>query len=445
MYHRRSYELACAVALIFGLAAGCGPTVDDSTESTDESENGADTGTTEGSPDTTTDPSSDASTDTAADGQTNDNTEPAPESFAFASTISGDENNTTYVRYLDKLDAGEVSLEEAREYSGYATIGAVGEMFFVAEGNAPKITRYEVGDGGSLSENGTISFSQYVDAAPLYGNTFVNETKAYLEKEDTGRITWNPQEMKIEGSDSYDIAKERGNTAAYQGFRRATVVRDGLVFQPFNWAGPDYYEYTQNSKIAVIDTETDEVQKMIDAPCPGLGVGSRDDEGNIYFTNWVSTAAAPVIEGESATHSPCTVRIDAGETSLNEEWTRTLSDYTGGRAVTAMRIIEGSTAIAAVLDEERVDPDENTDPQKITYANNWELWRLDLEEGDGSKIPGIGYIAGGFYAFKFGDRTVVALPDADYASTTVYEIPAEGEAVELFNTDGWVYQLVGLE
>ncbi|MFB6265125.1 MAG: hypothetical protein ABEL76_16115 [Bradymonadaceae bacterium] len=55
-----------------------------------------------------------------------------PASFAIGSTISGEDSNTTYVKYVDKLDAGELSLDDAREYSGYATIGTVGEMFFVA-------------------------------------------------------------------------------------------------------------------------------------------------------------------------------------------------------------------------------------------------------------------------------------------------------------------------
>ncbi|MFB6265123.1 MAG: hypothetical protein ABEL76_16105, partial [Bradymonadaceae bacterium] len=266
-----------------------------------------------------------------------------------------------------------------------------------------------------------------------------------MENGDRGMIVWNPKEMKIESTIKLDqLEKEVDGKPICQGFRRATVQRGKYVFKPFNWAGPDYYEYASTSKIAIIDTESDEVEKILEADCPGLGVGTRDEAGNIYFTNWVSTSAAPVIEGEEKSHSPCAVRIDAGEMEINEEWTRDLEEMTGGREVNAMRILDGSVAIAAVLDEERVDPGPKTDPKEITYANNWELWRLDLEEGTGSKVPNTGYIAGGFYAFEVDGKTIVTLPNADYSRTTAYEVPVEGPAKKRFSVEGWVYQLVEL-
>lgn len=366
--------------------------------------------------------------------------------FALATTVLGQDSNTTFVRYLEELDVGKVELENARSYPGNATIGSVGGMFFVGSGESPKVTRFNVGEDGTLEKNGQISFSQYVDKAPLFANMFVDETSAYLDKEESSRVIWNPKEMTIERKDRLDpIEKKVDKKPVSQGSRRGMVVRGDVAFQSFYWAGPDFYEYAPNSKILVYDTETDEIKNVIEAPCPGLGVGTEDEEGNVYFTNWVGPSAAPVIEGESEAPSPCAVRIDAGETTLNEDWTRDLTEMTDGRQVTAMRMLEGSTAIAAVLDEEKVDADSETDPQKITYANNWELWRLDLEEGTGSKVPGIGHIAGGYYAFRLDGRMVVTLPDADYGSTTGYEVSVDGEATKLFDANGWVYQMVEIE
>ena len=395
-------EKAALVGVAIGLlAAGCGPSADDPSQDVDNEA-----------------------------------------SFAIATTVLGNDSNTTYVQYTQELELGEISFDDARTYPGNATIGAVGDMFFVGSGASPKVTRYQVEDG-SLAKDGEINFSQYVQRAPLFGNLFVDPSTAYLEREDSGRVQWNPKNMTIQEAETLDaIDVEIDGKSATAGSRRGIVKRGEHIFQPFYWAGPDYYDYAETSKILVYDGETGEVENVIEASCPGLGVGTKDDQGNVYFTNWVGPTAAPVIEGESNAPSPCAVRIDAGETTLNESWTRDLTEMTGGRQVTAMRMLDGSVAIAAVLDEEKVDADSETDPSKITYAQNWELWRLDLDEGTGSKVPGIGYIAGGYYAFRIDGRMVVTLPSADYGSTTGYEIPIEGEAVELFEGNGWIYQMV---
>jgi hypothetical protein len=380
------------------------------------------------------------------DSETNQQTEQRQGNFALASTVLGDDSNTTYVRYLDELEAGEVNLDDAREYPGYATIGAVEDMFFVGKGETPEVTRFAVDEEGSLQKEETVNFSQYVDAAPLYANTFGTSTSAYLDMEDSGHVLWNPEEMSIEGTRTLDdIPETKEELPVFQSFRRGTVVRDGKVFQPFHWRGENFYEFASDSHIAVFDAESGDVEKVLEAPCPGLDVGTKDADGNIYFTNWVNATAAPVIDGESNSHDTCAVKIDAGTTELNGDWTQDLAEMTDGREVAAVRILEGSTALAAVLDHEKVDPSSDTDPQAITYKQNWELWRLDLEEGSGSKVGGTDYIAGGYYAFRLDGRTVVLLPTADYSQTTAWEIPVDGEAKELFTIEGWVYQMVEFE
>lgn len=118
---------------------------------------------------------------------------------------------------------------------------------------------------------------------------------------------------------------------------------------------------------------------------------------------------------------------------------------TDGREVAAVRILEGSTALAAVLDHERVDQADEVEQSTITRGQNWELWRLDLEDGSGSQVGGTDYIAGGYYAFRLDGRMVVLLPTSDYSETTAWEIPVDGEDRELFTIEGWVYQMVEFE
>lgn len=380
------------------------------------------------------------------DGENEEGNQRIEGGFALASTVLGENSNTTYVRRLDELEAGEVSLENAREYPGYATIGAVDGMFFVGNGETPEITRFVMDGDNTLEKDGSVNFGQYVGESPLYANTFGTSTSAYLDMEDSGHVVWNPEEMTIEETRTLDdIPDTREELPVFQSFRRGTVVHDGKVFQPFHWRGENYYDFAADSHIAVFDAESGDVEKVLEAPCPGLDVGTKDADGNIYFTNWVNATAAPVIDGESNSHDTCAVKIDAGTTELNGDWTRDLAEMTDGREVAAVRILEGSTALAAVLDHERVDQADEVEQSTITRGQNWELWRLDLEEGTGSKVGGTDYIAGGYYAFRLDGRMVVLLPTADYSETTAWEIPVDGEARELFTIEGWVYQMVEFE
>lgn len=259
-------------------------------------------------------------------------------SFVLASSLFGDDGTNTYVKYLDSLDVeGEVSLDDAPEYPGYATIGAVDGMFFVADGESPQITRFEVGADGTLTEDSVLSFANYVSESPLYANTFGNATTAYLDLEDRGHVIWNPTTMAIEGTETTDaVEAEKDGYNVFRAFNRGTVVRDNFVFQPYHWRDGDFYNFADTSKIVVYNTDDNSVENVIEAPCPGLDVGTRDAAGNVYFTSWVNAPAAPVIEGEEETHSLCAVRIKAGETTLDEEWTQDLADMTGGRVVLSL-------------------------------------------------------------------------------------------------------------
>ncbi len=386
------------------------------------------------------------STDDPVDDGNNNQGTSFSNDFALATTVLG-ESNTTYVSTFSDLNAPNIDLESAREYPGYATIGRTGDMFFVASGDTPKITRFTPDpETGELSEDGTLNFSNYVTEAPLYANVFANSTTAYLDQEDKGHVIWNPEEMTIEGdSRTSQVDAEVDGLSSFRAFRRGSVVRGNLVFQPFHWRGPDFYEFADTSKIVVYNADDNSVQNVIEAPCPGLDVGTKDEDGNIYFTTWVNAVSAPVLEGEENTHSRCAVKINAGETTLNESWTKNLSQWADGSPVAALRIIDGSTAVAAVLDESRVETGADADPSQITYAANWKLHRIDLEEGTTEEIPGIGYIAGGYYAFELDGRLFATLPSSDYSSTTVYELSASGPAEEKFSTQGWVYQMVNLK
>ncbi|OJH39527.1 MxcI [Cystobacter ferrugineus] len=362
--------------------------------------------------------------------------------YSLATTIFSQAGSATYVSVFDSLDVTGLDLEKAREHSGFATIGAVDGALFVGSGEAPEVLRYNVSDDGSLQDAGKVSFANYgLQSAALYLNHFVDSTSAYMSLDETRRIVWNPSTMQISGAlDAQGLASEREGLVVKSSYDRARVVRDGFSFQPFYWTDGTYYDFLPGSQIAVYSNADDSLVKLIDAPCPGLDVATQDEAGNIYFSNWVFSAAAPVLEDSAP--DTCVVRIKAGEQVLDSAWTRSLSALVGNRQTAAYRYLANGVGIVAVFHAENVVINNETEPSVITSGNHWKLWRVNLDAGTAAPVEGLDFIAGGYYAFRIEGRTFLLLPTSDYARTSIWELGVDGAAVKRFETLGWAYQLV---
>jgi len=364
-------------------------------------------------------------------------------SFALASTVFGEAGASTYVNVLGSLDVESVDGTSATEYPQFATIAAAGGKLFVGDGAAPVATRYNVDDAGTLGKEASVSFGpRGLQTAPLYFNTFLSPDLAYVQYEQNKRVPWNPATMELQGValETAGLDAQREGLNVISAFDRGIAVRDGLAFHPYYWTDANYYEFSASSQIAVYRAADGSLADLLDAPCPGLDVVTSDEEGNLYFSNWVFAAAAPVLD-ESAP-ATCAVRIKRGEQSIDQDWTRDLGDLVEGRQSAAFRYLGAGRAIVAVFHDERITIDENTEPSAISQASNWRLWQVNLGTSEGAPVEGLDWMAGGYYAFRFGDRTFLLLPSADYASTTAYELGKDGKAVERFTVPGWAYQFV---
>ncbi|MFP2903882.1 MxcI [Pyxidicoccus sp. 3LFB2] len=371
--------------------------------------------------------------------------EPGPQDkpvYSLATSVFSQAGSATYVSVFDSLDVTGLDLEKAREHSGFATIGAVDGMLFVGSGEAPELTRYNVADDGSLTEAGKLSFANYgLASAPLYLNHFVDSSSAYMVLEESRRIVWNPSTMQISGpAEAPGLEREREGLVVKSSYDRAMVAQGGYSFQPFYWTDGAYYDFLPTSQIAVYSHADDRLVKLLDAPCPGLDVATQDEDGNIYFSNWVFSAAAPVLEDDAP--ETCVVRIKAGEQAIDAAWTRSLAAMVGGRQTAAFRYLANGVGVVAVFHEENVTINDQTEPTVITGGNHWKLWRVNLSSGTAAPVEGLDFIAGGYYAFRIEGRTFLLLPTSDYAKTAVWELGVDGAAVKRFETLGWAYQFV---
>ncbi|WP_437753773.1 MxcI [Sorangium sp. So ce1389] len=362
--------------------------------------------------------------------------------YVVASTILGAEEATTYVSFMSSLDVEQIKLEDAQEFAGWATIAAVDGMLFVGDGEEPTITRYMAGEGGSLEENGQLSFLNHgIQTAPFYQNYFASPTKAYMQVQANERVIWDPTALELGGT--LEIAgppPERDGLTLRASLDRGIGVREGRVMTPFYWSDDDYYRFSPVSQVAVIDSEGDKVRAVLDVPCPGLDVATEDEEGNLYFSNWVLTVPETLFEEDAP--ASCMVRVAAGSETIDESWGLDLSELTGGRPTAAFRYMSDGVALVAVFYSERLGVD--TVPATAARTPNWRLWRVDMNRRSAEPVEGLDFVSGGYYSFRIDGRTLVLVPAADYSSTTAYEIGPTGPAQPRFSVPGWAFQLVQL-
>jgi hypothetical protein len=359
-----------------------------------------------------------------------------------------DFNATSYVLLSDTLDLGGVSLSNAREFPGWATIAAVnGEILVASEGD-PRVTRYRVGRDLAWQQGETVSFANLGLTDAGFGRQwFLDGQSAYAELELTQRIVWDPDALVIQGvKEASQLTLKRDDGFELEpGLNRQPRIRRGPVLRPFYYAEKtDWLEYSPNSQIAVYDPQTHEESAIIDAPCPGLHVESQDELGNTYFSLW---DALPKLALYGQGPAPCVARIKPDNT-LDEDWRPNLREWTGGRHVLVFRYVRDGKALGNVLHAEELGatftgPYDPAVGDELDAGEHYRVWLFDLQAEAAIPVSGMEATAWGFHASDIDGRSFVFLPHDDYGRTTVYEVDvATATAQERFEMTGWVYDWV---
>lgn len=359
-------------------------------------------------------------------------------SYLLASLVFGAEGTTSYVSLLDTLE-GSVDLATAYEFPGLSDAWVHEGAVYIAETETLTVTRYEV-EGGALVENGVVSFANYglIDVA-FWVNSFASPTRAYYLNGATELIAWNPQTMEIEGAIPLP-QKEREGFMAFPGYAdRAAVVRDGKLYQPIYWTDDTYFQFTQDSRIVVVDIATDTVEGVLDVPCPGVDYGALDEDGTIWFSSWVYAPGGAAVLDQPGT---CVAEI-----SPDDEVTVAfnVADVTEGREGGAFQPLGNGQAILAVLHDEEADAGDPPDVSAVTFGANWRLWSVGVAAETTSVAEAFDWSAGAQYTFDLGDTTYIMVPAGDYTSTTVYDIGDVDAPEAVIDTPGWSIRLFDLD
>ena len=385
---------------------------------------------------------------TVSCGGTDDNPTSAPSSlepdgvkplYALLSLVSTTNSNASYVSLFPSPDFKDVNLGGAREFPGASGLDTVNGKLFVSSGDGPTVMRFGITEGLTWKDEGDINFGNYGPSAALWGNGFGN-SKGYMTFNATERVVWDPSSLTIRGKNAADakLVRDRDGLTVRAAYDRALVTQGTELYWPYYWSDNSYLRFSQTSQIAVYDTASDQIRSLIDAPCPGLDFASKDEDGNLYFSNWVFAVAQPSFDGNAP--QTCAVRVKAGQTTIDPDFRVNFPAVTEGRQATAFHYIGQGKAFFAVFHKELVPP--GMSPLDAIQGAYWRFWTYDMATGTAKPLEGIEPFAGGYRPAKIDGRTFLLLPRKDYSSSITYELFPDGTVKALFESPGWAYQFL---
>jgi hypothetical protein len=363
--------------------------------------------------------------------------------YVVASTVFGDDSETSYVYLLSSFENAKLDPKQALELPGRASIASYEKWLFVADGESPLIRRYVITEQGGFKEDGRVSFGAYTsDPVSLdeWYSVFISSTKAYLATSaSTDLIIWNPSELSIDGQVKLpELARKGldldGSTFAKQG---------KYVLRAVSWKDWDAYKTSEEQYLLVFDSETNKLVDMVrETRCPALSNRvDADEQGNLYFSNWIYNVTETLVA--KAPHS-CALRVKAGERSFDKDWILEYPKLTQDREAAGFNYLKDGHGFLSVFHSERVKIDAVTDPSELARSDNWRLWSVDVKNQTAKPVESLDFAGGGYTLIDVDGHTLLTQSTDDYARTSVYEVTSSTELAKRFDLAGFSYQIVPL-
>jgi len=361
--------------------------------------------------------------------------------YAISTVVTGPNSSRTgYVTVLDSLaPQGKLPLSKAREFPGAADMWVYQGSVFVSGGDSPTITKFTVADDGSLVQQAALSFAAYgITNSAFWFNTFISPTKAYMVNGTSQYVIWNPDTMSISGTIPFPALDTRDGLVPRAAFTdRGNVVSGGRLYQPIYWTDEAYARRTDDSRIAVFDVATDKLVSLLEAPCPGLDVGTIDDAGNLYFSNYTGGAGTYWV---LHTASNCVAKVVPDTLAVSVEFK--FSDLTGGHEGAIFHYVGNGRFVFSAFHEERVDLNNAAGPFDIVGGNDWRIWSYDSQTKQAVEMQSIDWDSGAAYWFSVDGTMRGLIPTANYAASVVYDLGTTPDgAKRLFDLDGMAVRL----
>lgn len=361
--------------------------------------------------------------------------------YAVMFEVFDDVGSNSYLSLLESLDVPEIDVSQAREFpGGRAYVRVYDGAVFVGAPTAPEVTRYSVSADNQLVEEGTISFANFgleSGAIDDWGLTFVSPTKAYQYSfVDGTHIVWNPTTMEVLSEIPPPPEFVR---PGYSLDSSTAVVRGNRMYRSLYWANWDLAEFSSDHVLAVYDLSTDRlIEAVPETRCAPLGNRAQiDEDGNLYFSNWIWPIAGVLMRGATST---CVLRVPAGSDRFDPNWTLSFSDLSDGHQGGMFTYLGGGKGLVSIFDETRIGIEPTTDPFDYSGSGNWSIWSVDLATRSGSPVEGIPLNAGAYTPALLDGRLFLLVPQAGWAVADLYEV-RDGKGVQGMKIPGWSYAI----
>jgi hypothetical protein len=172
---------------------------------------------------------------------------------------------------------------------------------------------------------------------------------------------------------------------------------------------------------------------VLEAPCVDLAVADADEQGNLYFSNWVYSPGATLLYGDD---SACTVRIPAGSSSL-DDWSLRYADITGREGAVLGYVGQGKWLYSSFLGDPALYNPATDDWFDWLFGDTWQLEVLDPVARTSNVIADMPKNGGGYYSARFDEVTHVLVPGDGYDTTSIHALGADGTSSHEIDTVGW--------
>jgi hypothetical protein len=305
------------------------------------------------------------------------------------------------------------------------------------------LLRFDVDDSDQLVQSAVLSFAG-VGMTSLIGTHvyIVSDTKGYVFDPAGPRlIAWDPSAMTLTGTQIDLSATSRPGwvpNLSLGTLNQGAVRRGAELLIPLSWQDQD-----GNSRFAsgvlVIDSDTDSVVSVDeDERCGEAYTNVAAPNGDVYFfpPAWSATAHYFI-----DMHQPtCVLRVRAGETSFDRDFSLDLSALGTGSAASGATPDGQSGFYFASVDPVLWDALDSD------LAPFWRLWHYDFATEASRELTtlpewtGHAHYAnlGGEYVFVYWEETATG------NRTTFYRAEGGDEPTRLFSYDASFYSYVKL-
>lgn len=369
---------------------------------------------------------------------TPDATDTSP-AYLVGSRVFDDTTTTSYFHVLPSLDAS-VSVDPAQsiEVPGSATLYSAFDLgwFAIGSGESPTITRYELTGAAALSEGQSMSLFA-MGVADLWDTIyFASATKAYYPDREGGQlIVWNPSTMEVTDVVPLPETLRDGYLSLY-GYLpiwRGTELLISVGW--FDWDVTD--SVVPETGLVVVDTTTDQVVRFeTDTRCGGVTHPITLPSGDTYLVSSALAGAAHRM-GRLPT-APCALKIPAGSSGFDPEYTQPLESLTGSPLV-GEPVPAGDVIFLRAFDEALATVEGPMATWELTGQAAWRWLRWTPATNEIVPMLDIPPSTADVTWFQVEGRVYGSETTTDYAQTTLIDLSAEGGPVRGVTVPGFVH------